>query len=362
MPLEERRASLRRSPLGRLLLRFLSALYGLGVALRNAGYALRLLPSKRLPARTVCIGNLTTGGTGKTTAVLLAAQTVRGRNLKAAILCRGYRRKAETEEVLALLDSSDAAWEEVGDEPWMMHRMLKGRGVPILISADRYRAGLAAIKYYAPDVLLLDDGFQHRKLRRDADVVLVSATDPFGGGSLLPHGTLREPVSALRRAALVLLTHADSVSPERLKEIREAVLGAKPGLKIAVAVHRPEGVLDLKSDRRHSISYLKGKRISCLCAIGDPRSFEDSLRQAGAHLQQIWRFPDHHPFTVEELRSIETLRRGAPIVTTFKDFVRLPQSWRDILSGDVLALSVKLEITSGLDDWETVLFGYHVRH
>jgi len=361
MSLEARRESLRESAAGRLLLRLLSLLYGLGVASRNAAYSLRLLPSKRLPARTVCFGNLTTGGTGKTTAVLLAAHALRARHMKAAIICRGYKRKTETKEVIALLDSSDAGWEEVGDEPWMLHRMLKGHDVPILVSPDRYRAGLAAVQYYAPHVLLLDDGFQHRQLRRDADIVLISALDPFGGGSLLPFGNLREPVSALRRAALVIITHADQVSPDSLKEIREAVQRAQPGLAIAEAVHRPDCVLDIKSDRKHSVLHLRGKTVSCMSAIGEPRSFEESLRQAGTQLEQVWRFPDHHHFTTEELRSIETLRNGAPVVTTLKDAARLPALWRETLSGEVLALSVKLEITSGLQEWEEALLGEHAR-
>jgi len=357
MSLEARREALRRSAPGRFLLRLLSFLYGAGVALRNAAYAWRLLPSKRLAVRTVCVGNLTTGGTGKTTAVLLAAHSLRARRMRAAILCRGYKRKTETREVLALLDSSDAGWEQVGDEPWMLHSMLKGHDVPILVCADRYRAGLAAIHYYAPHVVLLDDGFQHRRLRRDADIVLVSALDPFGGGSLLPLGNLREPLSALRRAALVVITHADRVPPERLQEIREAVGRARPGMKIAEAVHRPDCVLDLKSERRLPVSHLKGRAVSCVSAIGEPRSFEESLRQVGAHLEQVWRYPDHHQFTAAELRSIESLRMGSPLVTTLKDSARFPAGWRDLLPGEALALSVKMEITSGLEQWEQALLG-----
>ncbi|HAH07067.1 MAG TPA: tetraacyldisaccharide 4'-kinase [Elusimicrobia bacterium] len=360
--LAERRARLKESALGRLFLRALSLLYGFGVALRNAGYSLRLLSSKRLPVRTVCIGNLTVGGTGKTTAVLMAAQALCERQIKTAILSRGYRRGKETGEVLALLDSSDPAWDEVGDEPWMMHRLLKGRDVPILVAADRYKAGLAAVKYYAPQVVLLDDGFQHRRLRRDADIVLVSAVDPFGGGSLLPFGNLREPLSALGRATLAVITHADRADAARLELIRAALSRACPGLAIAEAVHRPDCVLDLKSDARHAVSCLKGRSLTCLSGLGDPQSFEESLRRAGARLGQVWRFPDHHPYTLQDLRSIENLRGQDPIVTTLKDLPRLPAQWREVLSGEVLALAIKMEITSGLKDWETALFGDHVRH
>ncbi|MFA6028991.1 MAG: tetraacyldisaccharide 4'-kinase [Elusimicrobiota bacterium] len=350
------RSRLRESSSGCALLLVLSWLYEAAVRLRSLAYAVGLLPVRRLPVRTVCIGNLTAGGTGKTTAVLCAVDACRARQMKVAVLSRGYGRRRRSNEVVVLLDTNAVSWEDTGDEPWMMHRMLEGLDVPVLISSDRLKAGRTAVKFYAPQLLLLDDGFQHLRLRRDADIVLVSALDPFGGGALLPRGDLREPLSGLKRASLALLTHADRVPEEQLAEIEKTLRRAHPRLRIARAAHRSDYLLDLRRNERHRPAHLKGKRVACFSALGDPRPFEDELRSLGAHLEQVWRFPDHHPFTADELRSIENVRGGIPVITTLKDFPRLPVQWRELLSGEVLALTVRMEILSGKEDWEHALF------
>ncbi|MBI5594536.1 MAG: tetraacyldisaccharide 4'-kinase, partial [Elusimicrobia bacterium] len=179
---QQARENLRRSWWGRASLVVLSWFYGAGLALRDAAYAVGLLRSSHVGRRTVCIGNLTVGGTGKTPAVLLAAQVLRKHGLKPAILSRGYGRSAPGRDVQVLLDQREAPWQETGDEPWMMHRALKGLGVPILVSPDRVASARTAVRYYEPDVIILDDGFSHRRLGRDADIVLINALDPFGGG------------------------------------------------------------------------------------------------------------------------------------------------------------------------------------
>lgn len=357
MTLEARRAKMRESFLGRASLTALSWLYGAGVALRNGAYAAGLRRSRHPGCRTVCIGNITTGGTGKTPAVLLAAQTLKKKGFKPAILSRGYGRKSGGRDVQVLRDQSTASWEETGDEPWMMHRALKGLDIPILVSPDRLAAAETAVRFYTPDVLLLDDGFGHRRLRRDADIVLLNALDPFGGGRLLPAGDLREPTSALSRASLALITHADLATPERMAEIRKAVEAARPGLPVAEAVHKAEGLYGLKDDARHGLRWLKGRRVCSLSAIGSPESFEAELRKAGAEVVQAWRYPDHHPYAISEIRSLENLRNGLPLVTTFKDFPRLPKGWPEILSGEVLALGIRLDVVKGKARWEEALCG-----
>lgn len=355
MSLKQTRDRLREKLWGRCLLGSVALAYGLGVRLRNALYSIGALPSKRVGVRVVCIGNLTTGGTGKTPAVLLAAQTLHKLQVKTAILSRGYGRRGDGRDVQVLLNSQNVHWQDTGDEPWMMHRALKGTAIPILICSDRGKAAAEAINYYDPQILLLDDGFQHRKLGRDLDIVLVNALDPFGGGRMLPAGDLREPVSALGRAGMAVITHADRVPPERVSEIRDRMRAVNPHLKILEAAHRADFLLDLKSDRRRRLTHLKGKEVACLSALGDPRSFESHLEDAGAHLTQRWRFPDHHPYSLGDLKSIESVRHGAPLITTFKDMPRLPPGWQEVLSGEVLALGIRMEITKGRSAWERAL-------
>lgn len=349
------RRRLEARPGGRLFLRALSCFYGAAVLLRNLAYNLGLLPARRLKARTICIGNLTTGGTGKTPAVLLAAVTLRKNQIKTAILTRGYKRPAGAGNVQVLLNSQNVSWRETGDEPWMMHRALKGFEVPILVHPNRYQAGLAAMTYYNPEVLLLDDGFQHRRLHRDLDIVLINALDPFGGEKLLPAGNLREPLSALKRAGLAVITHSDQAGAAQIKAVKKRIAEVNPDLRVLEAAHRADFLFDLKDDRRRRLAYLKGKQIACFSGIGDPASFEDLLKKSGARLTQCWRYPDHHPYTADEIQAIGNVAGALPIVTTLKDFARLPAPWRETLAGEVLALSIRLEIVKGKDIWEEMI-------
>ncbi len=340
---------------GRLVLGAASALYGAGVLGRGLLYRLGLFKRHRLPVRIICFGNLTTGGTGKTPAVLLAAQMLRRRNQRVAVLSRGYGRRDRAAKIQVLLDADAVSPAEVGDEPWMLHQALRGLDIPVLISGDRVRAGREALAFYHPDVLLLDDGFQHHALRRDLDVVLVNARDPWGGGRLLPAGDLREPVSAIRRAGLVVLTHVDQVSTGELERLRERVETISPGAKVLESVHKPDFLLDAATLEKRKPSHLAGRKSVSLAGLGDPGQFEETLRAAGAELVQRWRFPDHHRFTLEELRAVENTRSGCPVVTTFKDLARFPAGWTAALPGGVHALGIRLEIVRGRAAWRAAL-------
>lgn len=364
-----RRENLRKSLPGRAALWAASAAYGGATAIRRGLYGLGILKGKRLGAKVICFGNLTTGGTGKTPAVLLAAQTLRKRNRQVAILTRGYgakRKKAPKDDgrVLALLEDVEVPWTECGDEPWMMRHCLRGLGVPILVCPDRWKAGRQALTYYRSEVILLDDGFQHLQLHRDLDIVLLNAPDPFGGERLLPAGDLREPIRELGRAHLVLVTHADEVPPGDLEALRGRIRGLAPGAAVVESAHRPDFLLNLRTRAKLSPKTLEGREAASFCGLGRPEQFEGMLKRLGASLAHRWRFPDHHPYTLVELRSIQNARLGTAgadpnklpaLLTTFKDAPRLPDGWENILTGDVLALGIKLEILKGKKEWNDAL-------
>ncbi len=347
----KRREKLKKSLGGRALLGAASLAYGAGVLARRGLYAAGVLPRKKLGAKVVCVGNLTAGGTGKTPAVLLAAETLRKRGHEVAILSRGYGRTAPRRDVSVLLDGRKTDWRECGDEPWMIHQSLQGQGIPVLVCPDRAKAGELAVEMYGSRVLILDDGFQHLRLHRDLDVVLVNARDPFGGRRLLPLGDLREPVSALRRAAMVVITHADRVTAAELERLRSEIEAVHPGVPLLESAHKPDHLLDVKTEAKLPLSRLKDKAVVALSGIGDPLSFESKLEGLGAKVSQSWRFPDHHPYTARDLKSVEDLRGGLPLVTTHKDFVRLPDDWREKLSGEVYVLGIKLELLKGRNLW-----------
>ncbi|MBI5246154.1 MAG: tetraacyldisaccharide 4'-kinase [Elusimicrobia bacterium] len=354
----KRREKLKASAGGRALLGAASLAYGAGVMARRGLYASGVLSRSKVKAKVVCIGNLTTGGTGKTPAVLLAAETLRKRGHEVAIISRGYGRQAARKEVSVLLDGRQSDWRECGDEPWMIHQSLQGQGIPVLVCPDRAKAGELAVEMYGSKVLILDDGFQHLPLHRDLDVVLVNARNPFGGRRLLPLGDLREPLSALRRAGMVVITHADRVTAAELTRLREDIEQLHPGVLVVESAHKADHLLDVQTEAKLPLTTLEKKAVVALSGIGDPLSFEMNLEALGITVAQSWRYPDHHPYSSRELQSIEDLRGGLPVVTTHKDFVRLPADWREKLKGEVYVLGIKLELLKGrnafIDTLETL--------
>ena len=354
---EERREKIRKSPLGPAFLSTLSLGFWFGLLIRKILYQLRIKKSIRLPARVISIGNLSVGGTGKTPATILAAETLHLQGKSLAILSRGYNRPRVPSEVVTLLDDNPPHWEECGDEPWMMHQALFGLNIPILVSKNRVKAGQEAITFYHSKALILDDGLQHWKIKRDLDIVLVNAAAPFTEDHLLPAGNLREPASALKRAQLIVLTHADLISKENLKALREKTQSISPRAKILEAVHVPDFLLDLKSQRKLDVSLLEGRRIVTLSGIAYPQLFENQLMDLGAKIEQRWRYPDHHPYQAEELKALETMRSGRALITTLKDATRLPAGWKETCSGEFYALAIKLKITQGQEIWEKALLG-----
>ena len=199
---------------------------------------------------------------------------------------------------------------------------------------------------------------QHHALYRDANIVLVDAKNPFGNYQLLPYGILREPVSALKRAALVILTHCEQATEEELADIKKTIRKQNPEVEILESVHQPEYYMDICSARQVPLEEIKGP-VACFSALGSPETFENTLKGLGLTLKQKWRFADHQYYTDENLRTFEQTRGDLPLITTFKDFVKFPGNWRDILKKDVYVLSVNLKLRGGekeMDVFSHVLY------
>ena len=193
---------------------------------------------------------------------------------------------------------------------------------------------------------MLDDGLQHYKLKRDANIILVDAKNPFGNKHLLPYGILREPLRAFTRASLVVLTHYEQVTERKLEEIKDTIREQNDEVTILESVHQPEYYMDICTAQQVPLARIKGP-VACFCALGSPETFENTLTGLGLELKQKWRFPDHQWYTEENLRTFEETRGELPLVTTFKDFVKFPDNWREILKKDVYVLSVNFKICGG---------------
>jgi tetraacyldisaccharide 4'-kinase len=299
----------------------LSLLYGAVTRTRLSLYRRGTFQTTKLDRPVISIGNITTGGTGKTPLVEYVARMIASHGKKVCILTRGYGRKDPHLQVI-VSDGYDvlASPSEAGDEPYLLATKLAGQAA-VISSADRIAAGEEAIKDFGTEVFVLDDGFQHLRLARDLNIVCVDASNPWGGGRLLPYGRLRESLDGMSRADCVVLTRCDQVeSVEALRAEVGELIGGRP---IFESRMRPVRVASLKNGPE-TIA-LPG-RVGAFCAVGNPVSFFQSLRELGYELGLERAFNDHHVYTpgdVEQLNQLAKQTGSSALITTAKDAVKL---------------------------------------
>lgn len=292
-----------------------AAAYGAAVRLRNLWYD-RPGVALRAPIPVISVGNLAIGGTGKTPMVAWLARRLAGDGVVAAVVSRGYGGRAGPGPVVVSTGGGPRVDARIcGDEPHLLARTLPG--TIVVVGADRVEGVRAAAEAGAA-IVLLDDGFQHRRLARDLDVVLLDGRAPFDGGRLLPAGRLREPASSLTRADLVVLTRLrEGADPSAS---RAAVRGSGFAGPILRAGHRVTGFFDASGDPRPAPG-----RALAFCGIGDPGLFREDLGTAGVDLAGFRAFRDHHAYSVSAWEALcdEARRSEVPLVTTEKDLSRL---------------------------------------
>ena len=302
--------------------------FRLGVALRGTLYDRGVLPAVRAKVPVISVGNLSVGGAGKTPAVLALAERLLAAGRRPAVLSRGYGSEGAGPRVVSDGQSLLLPASQGGDEPVLLaHRLPR---VPVVCGPDRAALARIAVDDLGADVLVLDDGFQHRHLRRDLDIVVLDASNPFGNGHCLPRGPNREPPGALSRAGLLWLTHADGAPEGRLAELRAAArrfTGRDP----VESRHAPRELLGATLERSYGLDSLSGARVALLTGVARPENVRRTVESLGASVIVCRHYPDHHPFTESELAEVlgAAARAGAsPLVTTEKDAVRLPRGWR----------------------------------
>lgn len=278
--------------------------------------------------KVISVGNITLGGTGKTTLVEFIARYLKLKGHKVAIISRGYGRQKET----------------MGDEPSMLLKKLGD--IVVIVDANRKRAINKAIREYGIDTAILDDGFQQWSLRKSLEIAVIDATNPFGNSMMIPRGILREPLSSLKRADSFVLTktnlHKDS------KEIRVTLSKINPKAEIFEAMHEPLGFYNISSsDELFDADFLRGKSVVLFSGIGDPESFENLISVIGGNIVSSFRFGDHHNYNQKDLDRITTDakdRKIEVIVTTEKDAARLTNYTQDVKHYKLLVLRIGLKI------------------
>lgn len=308
----------------RLILSGISLVYGMGILARRLLYAAGILRKKSLPGRVIGIGNLTLGGTGKTEIALAVAARLKG--YRTALVSRGYgRRGLEPVQIVAGPGVPTKSYPDAADEAVLTAR--RSEGTAVVCGRDRFECGLAAIQRFGAEWIVLDDAFQNLSLHKDLDILVVDGTDPFGNGRLFPRGTLRERVSAMKRADAVVIAKISGADPETLREIERAVTRwCGRGVPVLRCDYRVEGVLPADGGERLSPDVLREGKWLAFSGVANNRFFHSTLRRAGTNLGETVTFPDHFPYGQGDLdRLLESAdRTGADrLVTTEKDLVRL---------------------------------------
>lgn len=321
----------------RAALRLAETPYAAAVAWRNYGYDSGRRPIERAGVPVISVGNLTLGGSGKTPMVEWLARWLRARDVRVTIVSRGYGAEAGARN----------------DEALELEERLPD--VPHLQNPDRVEAARVAVEEFDCQAIVLDDGFQHRRLARDLDLVLVDALEPFGFGHVFPRGTLREPLAGLRRAHAVALSRADLVEPAERARLKETVAHYAPGAVWLEAAHSPQRLVSAAGELR-SIEELAGRRVAAFCGVGNPDGFRRTLERCGAVIAGFREFPDHHAYQrtdVEALADWAERLEATWLVCTAKDLVKLRVE--RIGPRPLWAVAIELEILAGRSGFEALL-------
>jgi tetraacyldisaccharide 4'-kinase len=320
-----------------------SLLYELAIRLRLYLYDKGILKQRNLPRKVVSIGNITVGGSGKTPMVHYVANFLKGLGLEVAVVSRGYGGHAQhsggiVSDGKTILMGRDGS----GDEPQLLASKLAG--IPLLVGKDRWRAGRRAIKRFGTSVLVLDDGFQHLRLKRNLDLLLLDSSRPFGNGFCLPRGTLREPEDQIKRASALILTRWRE--DEQSVRWRAALSERVPGYPVFRCKHVPDGLLVAGQKEHLGLGYLIGRQVFLFSGIVRNDSFLETVRRLQGGIAGSLAFPDHHRYSDEDLRVIWKRARELEvdsIITTEKDYTNIETEIPPIPQLIVLKISISFE-------------------
>jgi len=339
----------RKSGMSAAILRFLLSVpgvfYSIAIGLRTSLYSKGLLRTHRTGSKVISIGNITVGGTGKTPLVIWLYKEItenlklRTQNYKCAILTRGYK----------ATHNSKLKTQNYPDEPAILSQSCPQ--AKVIVNPDRVAGAAEAVNKFGAEVLLMDDGFQHRRLARDLDIVTIDATRPFGYGRLLPAGLLREPITALVRADAVVITRCDQIQEAELAEIEQKLRQINSNMIIARSIHAPICAESAESNKI-SLESLKGRKVFAFCGIGNPQAFLNTINMLGCDVVGSRVYDDHHYYNSDDAATIyeqAMCSKAELILTTQKDWTKIAPLCVSGKEIPLAYLAIELKFISGED-------------
>jgi tetraacyldisaccharide 4'-kinase len=298
-----------------LFLLILSYLYILISKIRLFLYSIKIFKSKTIPAYVISVGNITMGGTGKTPVVIKLAEEL-SKNYKIGILTRGYKRKNKNPIIVSEKNREQIGVNDIGDEPYMIKQKIF---FSILgVGKDRFKLGMDMVNHYEVNLFILDDGFQKLSIKRDLNILLIDALSPFGNGYVFPRGILRETISNIKRADVVILTKTNYADPLVLNELK---LNLENNYKkpIVISEYKPEKLIYLHDNKVADLKVLDNKETVLISAIANPESFKSVVERLNIKINKTFFYPDHHSYSADDMKYIVSQVNQENILITEKD-------------------------------------------
>jgi tetraacyldisaccharide 4'-kinase len=324
-------------------LRFLflpfTSIYYILITVRNKCYNKNIFKSHKFPVPVISTGNITTGGTGKTPFTIYLAGKLKSRYQKIAVVSRGYHRKSKGLIVVSDGKGNTGSVEQCGDEPVLIAKKLPD--AVVIVSENRVKGVARAVNDFSCDLVLLDDAFQHRRIYRDCDIVLINKKAPLFSDFMIPAGNLREPLSQLKRADVIIFTNADN----NIENDDSNLLNKYYSGPVFTCRYSTESYIGMKSDEKYSIEDLKGKPVIAFCGIAEPQLFKQLLLKQGIEIKDMHIFPDHYSYTESDIEKISNKAGELKcdfVITTEKDLVKV--KWPRESTSKIVALGLKISI------------------
>lgn len=339
MDIESLRNKIRNNYIGRLFLFLLSYIYYSLFLTKKKIYDFRIIKPKKFSRPIICVGNISTGGTGKTTFVISLSKNLSNSKIKHVIVTRGYKSNVRYNDIIDINDTNIdnmISNSNISDEARLIALSLRGKNVPVISCKNRKKSIEFAINNYSPDIVIMDDGFQNFSIYKDLSIAIINLNKI--DDSILPYGNLRERYSGIKRADFVVLNHCELFDDKYIENSFNNL--SKYNKKIIKASYKPIDFIDIITGEKIKLENLIWKDVAIFSGIGDNSQFKKIIESIKIKVKMSWQFTDHYKYTIQDLISINNIRGRLPLITTMKDAIKFYSIAQEIFKKEIYVMDV----------------------